>query len=180
MVVADDHTITEDHSLACAAARERHLKRHIVSQTEKERRTNAALFFHHMPPPPPPPLTRVLRPALLLLAVGAFHAALAAPTSLPAATSSTVILMSDTHRPLPLPSKTAKLHFTSLAAIVNAFYACCTTSSFSRSKSRARGRHPGAVLQQGRCKCGPGRVGAPRICSVWNARRRRWLVQRER
>ena len=64
-----------------------------------------------MPPPPPPPLTRVLRPALLLLAVGAFHAALAAPTSLPAATSSTVILMSDTHRPLPLPSKTAKLHF---------------------------------------------------------------------
>ena len=36
----------------------------------------------------------------------------------------TVVLMSDTHKPLPLPSKTSALHFTSLAAIVNAHYAC--------------------------------------------------------
>ena len=38
--------------------------------------------------------------------------------------SETVILMSDTHRPLPLPTTTAALHFTSLAALVNAHYAC--------------------------------------------------------
>ena len=39
-------------------------------------------------------------------------------------TSATVVLMSDTHRPLPLPRKTSALHFTSLAALVNAHYAC--------------------------------------------------------
>ena len=34
------------------------------------------------------------------------------------------VLMSDTHAPLPLPSKVAALHFTALSALVNAHYAC--------------------------------------------------------
>lgn len=42
----------------------------------------------------------------------------------PSARSHTVILMSDTHKPLPLPSRANELHFTALAAVVNAHYAC--------------------------------------------------------
>ena len=38
--------------------------------------------------------------------------------------ATTVLIMSDTHRPTPLPTKTANLHFTSLSALVNAHYAC--------------------------------------------------------
>ena len=44
--------------------------------------------------------------------------------------SDTVLLMQDTHAPLPLPTKTSKLHFTSFAAIVNAYYACSNAYDF--------------------------------------------------
>ena len=43
--------------------------------------------------------------------------------------ASTVIVMSDTHSPLPLP-KTSVLHFASLSAIVNAHFACSHSYDF--------------------------------------------------
>ena len=40
------------------------------------------------------------------------------------ARAATVVLMIDTHRPLPLPSKMSLVHYSALAAVVNAHYAC--------------------------------------------------------
>ena len=42
----------------------------------------------------------------------------------------TAVLMSDTHGPLPLPASTSALHYSSLAALVNAHYACANGYDF--------------------------------------------------